>query len=97
MEIPFEPLLAHYSHSRPAATLVSGPLARCPEATGRWIVRLERLLLRRMPCIEQASFSSRPMGNGRWPLLLTILGISSPHIPLPRYCKLQPGVPALPE
>jgi hypothetical protein len=29
------------------------------------------------------------MGNGRWPLLLTILGISSPHIPLPLYSVLQ--------
>jgi hypothetical protein len=59
--------ITHYFQSRPAAaTLVSGPLARCREATVWWIVRLERLFLRRMPCIEQTPWTpSRPLPSDR--------------------------------
>jgi hypothetical protein len=102
-------ITSHYGCCQPSSQV---PLARSPEATGRWIVRLEQLFLRAMPCCGQAPPHrppSQPMANGRGPSSRAHPGnpLSLPaaaSIRLLPYGAMyaakvatQPGVPALPE
>jgi hypothetical protein len=89
-------ITSHYGCCQPSSQV---PLARSPEATGRWIVRLEQLFLRAMPCCGQAP-PIDPLAS-RWltvvaPPLGHTLGIRSRCPPRRRYaysrtvlCMLQ--------